>query len=112
MVTRTPFFFHNLCIAIQTIKEWPEDWTKSVVFLVAKTGDTQQCSRNRTIALISHCSEILLQIIAGGTKAKLSEEISEEQGFRTRKWNQKPNPESKMIIEKNVFLSYRLQKDI
>lgn len=79
-------FFHKLCTAIWISKKWPDDWVKSIFIPIPKKGDVQQCSNNRTIALICHCSKILLTIITGRITVKLEEEISEEQaGFRSGK---------------------------
>ena len=72
-------FYHKLIVKIWCEKIWPEDWRKSVFIPIPKSGDTQQCSNNRTIALISHSSKILLKIIADRMKMKLRTEIAEEQ---------------------------------
>ena len=75
-------YFLKLCTLIWVKKQWPDDWTKSVVIPIPKKSDTLQCWNNRTIALISHCSKILLKIIASRMQTILKEEISEEQaGF-------------------------------
>ena len=75
-------YFLKLSTLIWVKKKWPDDWTKSVFMPVPKTGDTLQCCNNRTIAFISHCSNILLKIIGGRMETKLNEEISEQQaGF-------------------------------
>ena len=57
-------FFHKLCIAIWMKKEWPVDWVNSIFPPIPKQGDVLQCSNNSTIALISHCSKILLKIVS------------------------------------------------
>ena len=72
-------FYHKLIVKIWCEKIWPEDWLKSVFIPIPKSGDTQQCSNNRTIALISHSSKILLRIIADRMKMELRTEIAEEQ---------------------------------
>ena len=55
-----------------------------------------------TIALISHCSKILLKIIASRMQTKLKEEISEEQaGFRSGMGTRDQILNLKMVIEKN-----------
>ena len=58
-------YFLKLCTSIWVKKKLPDDWTKSVFIPIPKKGDTLQCCNDRTIALISHCSKILLKIIAG-----------------------------------------------
>ena len=48
-----------------------------------KAKDSRECGKYRTIALISHCSKILLQIILRRMKNKVEAELAEEQtGFR------------------------------
>ena len=96
------FSFHQLCTKIWNNTSWPEDWVNSMFVPIPKKGDTQQCSNNRTIALISHSSKILLKIIARRMKMKLSEEIAEELcGFRPGRGTRNQILNLKMIIEKN-----------
>ena len=50
---------------------------------LAKKGDTRECANNRTIALISHISKILLKIIQRRLEPYMEREISNDQaGFR------------------------------
>ena len=95
---------------------------KSVFVPIPKKGDTLQCCNNRTIALISHCSKLLLKIIAGRMQTKLKEEISEKQaGFRCGMGTQDQILNLKMVIEKNreygrniylCFIGYRKAFDM
>ena len=94
--------FHKLCTKVWNEKEWPDDWVKSVFIPIPKKGDTLRCNNNRTIALISHSSKILLKIIAGRMKNKLKEEIADEQmGFRPGLGTRNQILNLKMVIEKN-----------
>ena len=64
-------------------KEWPTDWKKSVYVPIYKKGDKQECGNYRTIALISHASKVLLQIIQRRLEVFLIPELPIEQaGFR------------------------------
>ena len=95
-------FFHKLCTAIWIKKEWPVDWVNSIFTSIPKKGDVLQCNNNRTIALISHCSKILLKIISNRMKPKMEEEINETQaGFRTGAGTRNQILNLKLIIEKN-----------
>ena len=95
-------YFLKLCTLIWVKKKWPDDWTKSVFIPFPKKGDTLQCCNNRKIALISHCSKILLKIIASRMQTKLKEEISEEQaGFRSGMGTGDQILNLKMVIGKN-----------
>ena len=89
----------------------------SVFIPIPKKGDTLECCNNRTIALISHCSKILLKIKVGRAKSHLEMEIAEEQhGFRAGKGTRDQILNLMMIIEKNreqtknvylCFIDYR-----
>ncbi|GFN89470.1 retrovirus-related pol polyprotein from type-2 retrotransposable element r2dm [Plakobranchus ocellatus] len=51
--------------------------------MLHKAGDPKDCGNYRTIALISHTSKIMLYIILERLKAKIENELAEEQsGFR------------------------------
>ncbi|XP_047492300.1 uncharacterized protein LOC125041405 [Penaeus chinensis] len=79
--------------------------------------DVLECSTNRTISLISHCSKILLKVISGRLKVKLDEEIADEQcGFRANKGTRDQILNLKQIMEKHrerchnlymCFIDYR-----
>ena len=64
---------------IWTSEKWPLDWKKSIYVPLPKKGDLQLCSNYRTIALISHASKILLNIILKRLSTKIEEEISNTQ---------------------------------
>ena len=51
--------------------------------VIHKTGNSKECSNYRTIALISHASKILLQILLNRMRKKIEMELPDEQaGFR------------------------------
>ena len=43
--------------------EWPQDWKRSVFLPIPMKGNAKECSKYRTIALISHASKIMLNIL-------------------------------------------------
>ena len=49
-----------ICKKIWETKEWPKEWTQSLVIPVPKKGNLEQCQNYRTI---SHPSEIMLRVI-------------------------------------------------
>ena len=110
-------FFHRLITIIWETKDWPKDWSTSIFLPIPKKGDTSECTNNRTISLVSHCSKILLNLIAGCMKRKMEEEIAEEQcGFVTGKGTRDQILNLKLVIEKNIerkknlylcFIDYR-----
>ena len=74
----------HLCNRIwKTKKRWPADWKNSTFLTLPKKGDVSKCKNNRTIALISHLSKILLHIINERLRPILDRELPAEQaGFR------------------------------
>ena len=44
-------------------QQWPQDWKRSVFILVPKKGSAKECSNYHTIALISHTSKVMLNIL-------------------------------------------------
>jgi hypothetical protein len=53
----------RLCNKIWKTKTWPVEWKNSAFLTLPKKGDVSECKNNRTIALISHLSKILLHIL-------------------------------------------------
>ena len=73
----------QLCRKIWKSLEWPVDWKRSVYVPLPKKGDTRECANNRTVALISHTSKVLLKIIQKRLEVYLNPEIAQAQeGFR------------------------------
>ena len=54
---------HSIWQQIWKIRQWPQDWKRSVFILLPKKGSAKECSNYRTIALISHASKIMLKIL-------------------------------------------------
>ena len=53
---------HSICQQIWKTQQWPQDWKMSVFIPIPKKGNAKECSNYRTIALISHASQIMLKI--------------------------------------------------
>ena len=61
----------------------PEDWSKGVIVIVGKKGDTSHCSNNRGITLRSTTSKLLQIILLRRLNAGLEQLLRENQcGFR------------------------------
>ncbi|XP_062826436.1 uncharacterized protein LOC134296169 [Anolis carolinensis] len=56
---------HAICQQIWKTQEWPSDWKKSIYIPIPKKGNAKKCSSFRTVALISHASNIMLNILQG-----------------------------------------------
>ena len=54
---------HSICQQIWKTQQWPQDWKTSVFIPIPKKGNAKECSNYRTIALISHASEVILKIL-------------------------------------------------
>ena len=52
---------HSICQQIWKTQQWPQDWKMSVFILIPKKGNAKECSKNYTIALISHASKLMLK---------------------------------------------------
>ena len=55
------------------------DLEKPGIWVIYKTGNSKGCSNYRTIALISHASKILLQILLNRMRKKIEMELPDEQ---------------------------------
>ena len=79
----TAEMLHKLCNTILKAKEWPSQWTESVIIIIPKKANSRKYSEHRTISLISHTSKVLLKIIQKRITLRIEEVLSESQaGFR------------------------------
>ena len=53
---------HSVCQQIWKIRQWPQDWKRSVFFPIPKKGNPKECSNYHSIVLISHASKVMLRI--------------------------------------------------
>ena len=54
---------HSICQQIWKIRQWPQDWKRSVFIPIPKKGNAKESSNYCTIALISHSSKVMLKIL-------------------------------------------------
>ena len=54
---------HSIYKQIWKTQQWPQDWKKSVFILIPKKGNAKECLNYRTIAFISHTSNVMLKIL-------------------------------------------------
>ena len=54
---------HSIYQQIWKTQQWPQDWKRSVFSPIPKKGNAKECSDDRTIALISHASKVMLKIL-------------------------------------------------
>ena len=53
---------HSRCQQIWKTQQWPQDWKRSVFIPIPKKGNAKECSNDRTVALISHASKVMLKL--------------------------------------------------
>ena len=49
---------HSICQQIWKTQQRPQDWKRSIFIPIPKKGNAKECSNYRTIALISHSSNV------------------------------------------------------
>ena len=54
---------HSICQQIWKTHLWPQDWKRSVFIPIPKKHNAKECSKYRTIALISQTSKVMLKIL-------------------------------------------------
>ena len=57
---------HSICQQVWKTQQWPQDWKRSVIIPIPKKGNAKECSNYHTIALISHTSKVILNILKPG----------------------------------------------
>ena len=74
---------YSICQQIWKTQQWPQDWKRSVFIPIPKKGNAKECSNYRTIALISHTSKVMAQILQARLQQYMHREIPDVQaGFR------------------------------
>lgn len=92
---------HRICQLVWNEGKWPEDWTKSIYVPLYKKGSREICDNYRTIALISHASKVLLQIISERIKPHILSQLPPEQaGFVPGRGTREQILNIRQIIEK------------
>ena len=74
---------HSIYQQIWKTQQRSQDWKRSVFILIPKKGNAKECSNYRTIALISHASKVMLQILQVRLQQYVNRELPDVQaGFR------------------------------
>ena len=72
----------HLCDKVWSTGAWPSEWQITEMITLPKVCGTRDCTKHRTISLISHASKVLLSILQRRLAHFIHPEISEEQfGF-------------------------------
>ena len=74
---------HSVCQQIWKTQQWLQDWKSSVFIPIPKKGNSKECSKYYTIALMSHASKVMLKILQARLQQHVNCELPNAQaGFR------------------------------
>ena len=77
---------HSICQQIWKTQQRPQDWKRLVFIPIPKKGNAKECSNYDTIALISHTSKVMLNILQARLQQYMNHELPDVQaGFRKRR---------------------------
>ena len=95
------------------IWKWPKDWKRSIFIPIPKKGSAKECSNYHTIALISHASKVMLQILQARLQQYVKHELPDVQaGFGKGRGNRDQIANISWIMEKarelqkNIYFSF------
>ena len=92
---------HSICHQIWKTQQWPQDWKRSVFIPVPKKGSAKEWSNYHTIALISHTSKVMLEILQARLQQYVNHELPDVQdGFRKGRGSTDQIANIHWIIEK------------
>ena len=72
------------CQQIWIKRIWPKQWKESIYVPIPKKEGARICSNNRTIALISHASKVMLKVIQHRLDMYMEQEMAIEQAGFTK----------------------------
>ena len=82
---------HSICQQIWKTQLWPQHWKISVFIPIPKKGNAKECSNYHTIALISHASKVMLNILQARPQQYMNSEFADVQaGFRKGRGTKDP----------------------
>ena len=74
---------HSICQQIWKTQQWPQDQKRLVSIPIPKKGNVKECSNYHTVALISHASKVMLNILQARFQRYMNHELPDVQaGFR------------------------------
>ena len=99
---------HSICQQIWKTQQWPQDRKRSVFIPIQKKGNAKECSNYRTIALISHASQVRLKILQARLQQYVNHELPDVQaGFKKAE-----EPEIKLPTSAGSWKKQEFQKNI
>ena len=92
---------HSICQPVWKTQQWPQDWKSSIFIPIPKKGNAKECSNYCTIALISHTSKVMLNILQVRLQQYVNHELPDVQaGFRKGRGSRDQIANICWIIEK------------
>ena len=92
---------HSIGQQIWKTQQWPQDWKRSVFIPISKKGNAKECSNYCTIALISHASKAMLDILQARLQQYVNRELRDVQaGFRKGRGTRDQIANIRWIIKK------------
>ena len=92
---------HSICQQIWKTRHWPQDWKRSVFIPIPKKGNPKESSNYCTIALISHASKVMLNILQDRLQQYVNRELPDVQGsFRKGRGTRDQIANIRCIIKK------------
>ena len=104
---------HSICQEIWKTQQCPQDWKRSIFIPIPKKGNPKECSNYHTIALISHASKVMLEILQTRFQQFVNHELPDgKAGFRKSRGTRDQIANIHWIIEKirefqiNIYFCY------
>ena len=92
---------HSICQHIWKTQQQPQDWKRSVFIPIPKKGNAKECSNYRTIAFISHTSQVMFKILQARLQQYVNCELPDVQaGFRKGRGTRDQIANIRWIFEK------------
>ena len=92
---------HSICQKIWKTYQLPQNWKRSAFIPIPKKGNAKECSNYRSIALISHTSKEMLNILQARLQHYVNRELPNIQdGFRKGRGSRDQIANIHWIIEK------------
>ena len=74
---------HSIHQQIWKTQQWPQDWKSSVFIAAPKKSNRKECSNYCTIALISHATKVMLEILQARLQQYVNHQLPDVRaGFR------------------------------
>ena len=90
-----------MCQQIWKTQQWPQDWKRLVFIPIPKKDNAKECSNYLTVALISHASKVMPQILQATLQQYIDWELPNVQtGFRKGRGIRDQIANIRWVIEK------------